>query len=137
MLSCFSDVINNVVGVEVHNRNDEGYKTDKTLKKVYVLLSAFENDKHIVPVKLEVKEFFDKSNRLYVAVTLEGIKKGRVVSVGVPNNRSHIRTSPVNISIADLISKINSKDIDFLKYIPDGSSFKFSEKNNEVKPESY
>lgn len=143
MLSCFSDVINNAVGVEVHNRNDEDYKTDKTLKNVYALLSAFENDKHIVPVKPEVKEFFDKPNRLYVAVTLEGIKKDRVVSVGVPNNRSHIRTSPVNISIPDLISKINPQDMDFLKYIPDElltseqikgkqSTVKYSYKMNDI-----
>ena len=38
--------------------------------------------------------------------------------MGVPNNRSHIRTSPVTISIRDLFSKINPKDIDFLKYVP-------------------
>ena len=82
--------------------------------------SAFENGKDIIPVKLEVKEFIDKPNRLYVAVALEGIKKDRVVSVGVPNNRSHVRTSPVTISIHELFSKINPLDVDFLKYIPNG-----------------
>ena len=120
MLSCFSDIITNAVGIEVHNRNKEGYKTDRTLKNVYVLCSAFENDVDVVPVKLEIKEFIDKPNRLYVAVALEGIKKDRVVSMGVPNNRSHVRTSPVTISIRDLFSKINPKDADFLKYIPNG-----------------
>ena len=86
---------------------------------MFVLFSAFENDTDIIPVKLEIKEFSDKPNRLYVAVALEGIKKDRVVSMGVPNTRSHVRTSPVNISIADLFSEINPKDIDLLKYIPD------------------
>lgn len=38
--------------------------------------------------------------------------------MGVPTNRSHIRTSPVTISIHDLFSTINPKDINFLKYIP-------------------
>lgn len=118
MLSCFSDVITNAIGVEVHNRNAEGYKVDRTLENVYVLFSAFENDTDIVPVKLEIKEFLDKPNRLYVAVALEGIKKDRVKSMGVPNIRSHVRTSPVNISISDLLQKINPKDVDFLKYIP-------------------
>ena len=118
MLSCFSDVITNAIGVEVHNRNAEGYKVDRTLENVYVLFSAFENDTDIVPVKLEIKEFLDKPNCLYVAVALEGIKKDRVESMGVPNIRSHVRTSPVNISISDLLQKINPKDVDFLKYIP-------------------
>lgn len=40
--------------------------------------------------------------------------------MGVPKIRSHVRTSPVTISISDLLSKINPKDTDFLKYIPDG-----------------
>ena len=120
MLSCFSDVIANAVGVEVHNRNSEGYKPDRTLKNVYVLCSAFENNTDIIPVKLEIKEFYDKPNRLYVAVALEGIKKDRVKSMGVPTNRSHIRTSPVTISIYDLFSNVNPIDVDFLKYIPTG-----------------
>ncbi len=118
MLSCFLDVISNAVGIEIHNRNEEGYKIDRTLKNVYVLCSAFENSTHIIPVKLEVKEFYDKTNRLYVAVALDGIKKDRVAGMGVPNTRSHIRTSPVTISIRDLFSKINPKDREFLKYIP-------------------
>ncbi len=118
MLSCFPDVISNAIGIEVHNRNSEGYKVDRTLKQVYVLCSAFENDIDIVPVKLSIKEFTDKPNHLYVAVALESIKKDRVISMGVPNNRSHVRTSPVTISIRDLFSKINPKDTDFLKYIP-------------------
>lgn len=118
MLSCFSEVISNAVGIDVHNRNDEGYKPDKTLKRVYVLCSAFENDTEIVPVKLSVKEFTDKNNRLYLAVALEGIKKDRVRSMGVQDNLTHIRTSPVTISIAELFKNVNIKDTNFLKYIP-------------------
>lgn len=82
------------------------------------MCSVFENGTDVIPVKLEVKEFIDKPNRLYVAVALEGIKKDRVVSMGVPSNRSHVRTSPVTISIRELFSKINPLDVDFLKYIP-------------------
>ncbi|MBO5021014.1 MAG: hypothetical protein J6D52_10160, partial [Clostridia bacterium] len=57
MLSCFSDVISNAVGIETHNRNAEGYKPDPTLKNVYVLCSACENKDDIIPVKLSIKEF--------------------------------------------------------------------------------
>jgi hypothetical protein len=120
MLSCFPDVIANAVGIEIHNRNSAGYKKDRTLKNFYVLCSVFENGTDVIPVKLEIKEFTDKPNRLYVAVALEGIKKDRVKSMGVPNNRSHVRTSPVTISIHELFSKINPLDVDFLKYIPNG-----------------
>ncbi len=119
MLSCFSDVISNAVGIEVHNRNNDGYKVDMTLKNVYVLCSAFENDTDIVPVKLSVKEFVDKENRLYVAVALESIKKDRVVSMGVQDNLTHVRTSPAIISIRDIFRNVNPLDVDFLKYIPD------------------
>ena len=118
MLSCFPDVISNAVGVEVHNRNEEGYKTDDTLKNVYVLFSAFENDTEIVPVKLSVKEFVDKSNRLYLAISLESIKKDRVNSMGVQDNLTHIRTSSVTVSIAELFKNVNIIDADFLKYLP-------------------
>ncbi len=118
MLSCFSDVINNAVGIEAHNRNNEGYKEDVTLKQMYVLCSAFLDGDTIIPVKMEIKEFIDKPNRLYVAVALEGIKKDRVVSMGVPNNRSHVRTSPVTISISEILKNVNLNDKDFVKYIP-------------------
>ncbi len=119
MLSCFSEIITNAVGIEVHNRNKAGYKTNPTLKNVYVLCSAFDNGNLIIPVKLEVKEFSDKPNRLYVAVSLDGIEKDRVVGMGVPNNRSHVRTSPVSdISISELFSNVNTKDGNFLKYLP-------------------
>ena len=102
MLSCFDDVIENAIGIEVHNRNAEGYKPDITLKNMYVLASAFINCDSIVPVKIEIKEFFDKDNSLYLAIFLDGIKKDRVVSMGVPETGSHVRTSPVNISISEL-----------------------------------
>ena len=60
MLSCFEKVIENAIGIEVHNRNESGYKPDKSLKNVYVFASAFIDGETIIPVKLEVKEFSDK-----------------------------------------------------------------------------
>ena len=59
MLTCFDNVIENAVGIEIHNRNQEGYKPDDSLNKVYVLASALLDGKNIIPVKLELKEFFD------------------------------------------------------------------------------
>ena len=70
---------------------------------------------------------------------LEGIKKDRVVSMGVLQSESHVRTSPVSdrvldlgvlqseshvqtspvtISILHLLQNVNSKDVSLLKYVP-------------------
>lgn len=119
MFSVFEQIIESAVGVEVHNRNAEGYKPDPTLKNAYVLISAFGDGDSIIPVKLEVKEFFDKGNTLYVAVSLEAIKMTEVSKQGTTENGVAQNSRSVNISISDLLPKINPKEVDFLKYIPD------------------
>ncbi len=118
MLSCFDEVISNAIGIEVHNRNDDGYKPDITLKNVYVLVSAFVDGNKIVPVKLEVKEFFDKKNTLYVTITSKSIKKDEVVTQGSSHSEvpQHARSSI--ISLSELFKKVNPKDESFYKYIP-------------------
>ena len=118
MLTCFDAVIENAVGIEVHNRNEQGYKTDMTLKEVYVLASAFEDGGEIVPVKLEVKEFTDKQNTLYIAIALESIKKDEVVAQGNTNNGVTQYPRSSNISISDLLRNVNPLDESFYKYIP-------------------
>lgn len=63
--------------------------------------------RNIIPVKLEIKEFSDKPNALYVVVSLEGIKKDEVVEVrGTVNGVAQISRSSV-ISIPDSVEKIN------------------------------
>lgn len=119
MFSVFDAVVDKAVGIEIHNRNDEGYKVDRTLHNVYVLASAFLEENNIVPVKLEVKEFLDKKNTLYVAIALESIKKDGVsrqeVAKGVAQQ---YRRPSFNISIRDLLKNINPQDKSFYKYIP-------------------
>ena len=118
MFSVFDEVIENAIGIEVHNRNGEGYKPDVTLKNVYVLMSAFEDGDSIIPVKLEVKEFKDKQNTLYIAVSLNAIKKTEVFKQGSTKNGVAQNSRSVTISISNVFAKINPKDTDFLKYIP-------------------
>ena len=121
MLTCFDKVVENAVGVEVHNRNESGYKPDETLANVYVLFSAFQDGDRIVPVKLEVKEFKDgKDNALYVAVALQGIKKSEIVNTTkAANQGGQANVSPsLNVRIADIFKKINPADRNFIKYIP-------------------
>ncbi|MDY4592966.1 MAG: hypothetical protein SO434_06170, partial [Eubacteriales bacterium] len=117
MFSVFDRIIENAVGIEVHNRNDIDYKYDPTLQTVYVLVSAFNDGDEIVPVKLEVKEFTDKKNSLYVAIALESIKKEGVSEQGSTNGVAQ-DSRPSTISISDLFRKINPNEKDFTKYIP-------------------
>jgi len=119
MLSCFDSVVNNAIGIEIHNR--ENYGEDITLKDMYVLFSAFEDGNSIIPVKLEVKRFIDKENTLYVAISLGEIKKDEIITQGnTENGVTKQYAHPSIISISNFFQKINPSDKSFVKYIPDG-----------------
>lgn len=118
MFSAFDSVIESAVGVEIHNRTS--YKPDPTLDNVFVLMSAYQDGDSIVPVKLEVKKFKDKQNTLYVAISLEKIKRTEVWKQGNTENGVTQNSRSVNISIAKIFEKINPSDKSFIKYIPDG-----------------
>ena len=127
MFSVFDEIINRAIGIETHNRND--YKQDVTLDKVFVLVSAYQEGENIVPVKLEVKKFKDKTSSLYVAISLSAIKKTEVWKQGTTDNGVAQNSRSVNISIADLFKNINPSDKSFYKYIPKNflnDSVKFS-----------
>lgn len=135
MFSVFDNVIEKAVGIEVHNKNLKGYKFDPTLKNVYVLASAFIDKESIIPVKLEIKEFNDKNNKLYVAIALDKIKKTEVLEDRDDLNKEVAHSSlSVNISIRDLLKNVNPNDKDFYKYIPkqffdeDSEIIRFSKK---------
>ena len=117
MFSVFDSVVENAIGIEIHKR--ENYKPDATLKNVYVLISAFEDGDLIVPVKLEVKEFKDKQNTLYVAISLQTIKKTEVSKQGTTENGVAQGSRSVTINVADLMRKVNPLDTNFTKYFPE------------------
>ena len=117
MFSVFNDVVESAVGVEIHNNINHNY--DPTLENVYVLMSAYQDGDELVPIKLEVKKFKDKQNTLYVAVSMEKIKMTELYARGNTDNGVTQLTRSVNISIANIFSKINPSDKSFLKYIPD------------------
>lgn len=118
MFSVFDQVIESAIGIEVHNRNDEGYKHDATLKNVYVLISAFRDGDLIYPVKLKIKEFKDKANTLYVAISLKAIKKTEVSKQGTTENSVAQNSNSVTLSIQDIFKNVNTIDTNILKYIP-------------------
>lgn len=123
MLACFDQIIENAVPLEIHKDKYAGTKrADPLLEKTYVLVSAYVDD-DIVPVQLEVKEYREQDNQLYVAITLNKIKaevfttaqrfqrNTGVLSVAVPS---------FDISLREMFENINPSDGEFLKYVPDG-----------------
>ncbi len=106
--SVFDAVVENAVGVEVHNRKN--YKPDPTLDNIFVLMSAYREGDSIVPVKLEIKKFEDKQNTLYVAISLDKIKMAELHARGNTVNGVTQRTRSTTISIPDSTQKINPPD---------------------------
>ncbi len=120
LFTCFDEVVEQAIGIEVHNRNEEGYKPNQSLKDVHVLVSAFEDGDRIVPVKLEVKELLHDDNTLYVAIALSSIKKSDIVKLqGANKGVAYNSPSLSEISVAQLLSEINPEDTGFVKYIPE------------------
>ena len=119
MLSVFPDVISNAVGIETHTDKYKGtIREDTSLKQMYVLASALSDEKGIIPVKLEVKEFNDKANKLYLSVVLTK-KESRYPHGNLGQNQLNTAPPTSTISISDLVSIVNPSEGDFLKYFPD------------------
>ncbi len=150
MMSCFDEVVENAVGIEVHKDKYAGTeRADTTLKQTYVLASAFSDGKDMYPVKLLVKEFKDKPNKLYVAVVVNK-KENTIMEQALQENATSypqvfseedtfsVQTAhhnddasytpvPSIISISQLLNSVNDEDFD--KYIP--KQFKKNQKQSE------
>lgn len=119
MLSVFPNVIENAVGVETHTDKYKGtVREDTRLKQMYVLASAFSDESGVIPVKLEVKEFKQDTNKLYMSVVLAK-KESRVLDGNLGQNQLNTAPPTSTLSISDLVGIVNSSEGDFLKYFPD------------------
>lgn len=147
MLSCFDQVLENAQPVYIHDDKYRGTRREEPqIKQVYVLVSAYrDTDMSLVPVELLVKEYWNIKNKLYVSVTMNSIKEADLegttsfsegeganipksasletsleaqpeLSKGKNSNNAKLVSI---ITLPELFSKINPKDGDFLKYIPD------------------
>ena len=80
MMSVFSDVIENAVGIEAHSERYQN--TESLVDSVYVFVSAFNTENGTGPVLMEVKSFRDGTqNTLYVAVSLHEIERSRIIGI--------------------------------------------------------
>ncbi len=118
MLSCFEEVVENAVGIEVHSdKYADTERADTTLKQSYVLASAFSDGSEVYPVKLLVKEFNDgKKSKLHVAIVPN--KKEGTISIRTLHQEDATFRTPVPsiISLSQLLNIVNDEDLD--KYIP-------------------
>lgn len=127
MLTVFDDVIRNAVPIEVHTDKYVGTKRENPdLKYDYVLLSAFTDDNYIVPVELHIKEYKESyriNNKLYVSITLGKIKiEDNIITGSLLKNNNEVANSvPLSseVSVPQLVSKVNEKLGNFYKYLPD------------------
>ena len=86
-----------------------------------MLISAFSDKSNVAPVQLEVKNFENQPNGLYLNVVLSKIKKSAVVK-GEHNGNADISNPLVAdsaISLSQLFANVNPTDKRFLKYVPD------------------
>ena len=117
MLTCLDKLVENAELIEVH----KNYKGNKNLKKTYVLISAFSDKSNVVPVQLEVKNFENQPNGLYLNVVLSKIKESAVIMesfLGSTTDSTPLVADSA-ISLSQLFANVNPTDKRFLKYVPD------------------
>ena len=118
------DILNRAILVEAHteDRYKGTVREDINFEAGYVLFSAFKSQEYVIPVKLEIKQKKDVHNILYVVVSMTKIKRTSVMESAFDDTEvSSIPLSDTDsvYSLPHLVSKINPKDRDFLKYLPD------------------
>lgn len=120
MLTELENIIENAVGIETHNRR---YGEEGQIKQTYVFTSAMQTNDTIIPVLMEVREFWDSTkSALRIAISMSEIERSRIVE-HIPSNIMSEQSYSLpasTIKIAELFSNVNSKDGRLLKYIPDG-----------------
>ena len=86
-----------------------------------MLISAFSDNSNVVPVQLEVKNFENQPNGLYLNVILSKIKKSAIVTeslLGSTTDSTPLIADSI-ISLSQLFANVNPSDKRFLKYVPD------------------
>ena len=121
MLSVFNEVVDNAIGIEVHNDRYKGTEREDVHNiNNYVLVSAFSDNEGIIPVRMLVKEFDNKSNTLRMVVSLNKIEdRLHAQTPDIKNAEQKYAPLSSNVSLSELIKNVNSLDADFLKYVPD------------------
>ena len=86
-----------------------------------MLISAFSDNSNVVPVQLEVKNFENQPNGLYLNVVLSKIKESAVMTESLLGSTTDSTPLVADsaISLSQLFANVNPSDKRFLKYVPD------------------
>lgn len=120
-MSCFDEITDRAVPIDVHPDRYVGtHRADANHLNTYVLISSMKDGDSIHPVELIVHERKGKQpNTLYVTVVMSDNKKKTIDATGLNRINGDTATMSSEISVPELIKKINPNDSDFLKYFPD------------------
>ena len=112
-------LLDSSVLIEMHSDKAKGtQKENSRLIQTYVLLSAYRENNLITPVQFEIKQYINNDNRLYLAVALTKREEDVISDTALHNEERTRLLSPSVYSIPKFIEKINPKDENFFKYIP-------------------
>ena len=115
------NILKNAVLIERHKDKYKGTRRENSnLENVSVLLGAFRDGDTFIPVQFEVKKNRDTDSKLYVTVAITKIEADVMGSTVVDNQPPRFLLPASEYSIAQILSKVNPQDRNFLKYVPDG-----------------
>ncbi len=117
-------IIENAILIEKHSDIYMGtVRENVNFENATVFLSILNDGDNIIPIVLEVKKDKTFNNGvLYVYTCMDKIKRTSVTArtKKTSNDVSTILTDTDSIfSLSEIFSKVNEKDVEFLKYIPD------------------
>ena len=118
-------LVENAIAIECHENYAVENLKDSQLKQTFILISAFNNEQGVIPVKFDARVTEDNSNKIYVAITAQKIEPNVVLATEDSKSKYDPKSKVTNQSgsftanIKDILSKVNSSDVSFIKYIPD------------------
>ena len=126
MLINLDTLVENAIAIECHENYAVENPKDSQLKQTFILISAFNNEQGVIPVKFDARVTEDNSNKIYVAITAQKIEPDVVLATEDSKSKYDPKSKVINqlgsitVSIPSILSNINNSDVDFIKYIPDG-----------------
>ena len=120
MLINLDTLVENAIAIECHENYAVVNADDSKLKQTFILIPAFKNEKGIVPVKFDARISDDGSNKIYVAITAQEIEPDVALPTNDSKSKVDNQSGSCTVNIKDILSRVNSSDVNFIKYIPDG-----------------
>ena len=120
MLINLDTLVENAIAIECHENYAVENPKDSQLKQTFILISAFNNEQGVIPVKFDARVTEDNSNKIYVAITAQKIEPDVALPTNDSKSKVDNQSGSCTVNIKDILSRVNSSDVNFIKYITDG-----------------